>query len=134
MLEQWSRWEPIEGIPEKMTMESLCFDKNGTLIVLESEDGDTKVHILFEDSVLSLRNTDEGRRLKTINFLENMYGTDYYTSWTLFKVTNSTFVEWFNEETYNIYADYNIEHYVFLTSDEVVEVLSTYSPSVKVFK
>ena len=134
MLEKWNRWEPIEGIPEKMTMESLCFDKNGTLIVLESEDGDTKVHILFEDSVLSLRNTDEGRRLKTINFLENMYGTDYYTSWTLFKVTNSTFVEWFNEETYNIYADYNIEHYVFLTSDEVVEVLSTYSPSVKVFK
>ena len=93
MLEKWNRWEPIEGIPEKMTMESLCFDKNGTLIVLESEDGDTKVHILFEDSVLSLRNTDEGRRLKTINFLENMYGTDYYTSWTLFKVTNSTFVQ-----------------------------------------
>ena len=134
MLEQWNRWEPIEGIPEKMTMESLCFDKNGTLIVLESEDGGTKVQILFEDSVLSLRNTDEGRRLKTINFLEKMYGTDYYTSWTLFKVTNSTFVEWFNEETYNIYADYNIEHYVFLTSDEVVEVLSTYSPSVKVYK
>ena len=130
MTEKWAKWEPIEGIPTKMFIEKLVDDKNGTLLVFKSEDENVTIQVLFEDSILSLRSTDEGRRLKTINLLDEKYGTDFYTKWTFFKVTNSDYVEWFNQETYDMYAAYNIGHYVFLTPDDVVEILSTYEPNV----
>lgn len=130
MTEEWAKWEPLEGVPSKMYIEKLVDDKNGTLLVFKSEDENDTLEVLFEDSILSLRSTDEGRRLKTINFLEEKYGTDFYTKWTFFKVTNSSYVEWFNQETYDMYATYNIGHYVFLTPDDIVEILSTYEPNV----
>lgn len=130
MTEEWAKWEPLEGIPSKMYIEKLVDDKNGTLLVFKSEDENDTIQVLFEDSILSLRSTDEGRRLKTITFLEEKYGTDFYAKWTFFKVTNSTYVEWFNQETYDMYTSYNIGHYVFLTPDDVVEILSTNEPHV----
>ena len=130
MSEEWAKWEPLEGVSSKMYIEKLVNDKNGTLLVFKSEDDNDTIQVLFQNSILSLRSTDEGRRLKTINFLEEKYGTDFYAKWTFFKVANSTYVEWFNQETYDIYTSYNIEHYVFMTSDDVVEILSTYEPHV----
>ena len=114
-----------------MHIEKLVNDKNGTLLVFKSQDDNDTIQVIFQNSILSLRSTDEGRRLKTINFLEEKYETDFYAKWTFFKVANSTYVEWFNQETYDIYTSYNIEHYVFMTSDDVVEILSTYEPHVK---
>lgn len=132
MEEEWIKWEPLKCISSKMYIEKLIDDENGILLVLKSEDKKKTFKVIFVDPILSLRSTDEGRRLKTINFLEGKYGTDFYDQWTFFRVINSGYVEWFNQETYNIYAIYDIRHYVFLTSNDVVEILSTYEPNVSI--
>lgn len=130
MMEEWTKWEPLEGISSKMHIEKLVDDKNGTVLLFKHENENITLKVVFEHSTLSLRSTDEGRRLKTINFLDEKYGTEFYTKWTFFRVNNSNYVEWFNQETYNMYDAYNIVHYVFLTPDDVIEILSTYEPIV----
>lgn len=45
--------------------------------------------VKFEKGVLSYRNTDEGSLLRKLNYLEQQYGSDFYSEWTLFKVINS---------------------------------------------
>lgn len=134
LFEEWVKWVPLEGLPFKMYLESLIDDKDGISLLLTSKDGSNKVQIFFEGSVLSYRNTDEGRRLKTLNFLDEKYGKDFYTTWSMFKISNSAYLDWFEQETYKIYGDYNIVHYVFLTCDDVVEVLSTYEPQITIIK
>lgn len=133
MAEEWSQWKLLKGISSKMYLEKLVNDKNGTLLMFKSKDDNDTVEVLFEDSILSLRSTDEGRRLKTINFLDKKYGTEFYAKWTFFKVSNSSYLEWIHQETYDMYTSYNVEHYVFLTPDDIVEILSTYEPIVRKF-
>lgn len=130
MVENWIRWFPLDNIPEKMHIESLVDDVNGTLLLFKNDDDSIAIRVNFEESILSMRSTDEGRRLRTLHYLTENYGTDFYTKWTFFKVKNSDYVRWFNEETYNMYESYDIEHYVFLSPDDIVEVLSTYEPDV----
>lgn len=130
--EKWTKWIPLEGIPAKLYLDKLVFDQNGTLLILKGEDENATIQVHFDGSILSLRSTDEGRRLKTINLLDAQYGRDFYTKWSFFKVINSSYVEWFNQESYDMYTTYNICHYIFLTSDDIVEILSTYEPNVLV--
>lgn len=130
--EEWTKWEPLKGALGKMYLEKLVDDKNGTLLFFKRKDDDNTLEVFFEGSILSLRSTDEGRRIKTINFLDEKYGTDFYAKWTFFKVANSSYVEWFNQETYNMYVTYDVKHYVFLTPDDVIEILSTYEPNMSI--
>lgn len=134
MSEQWIQWIPYEGLPYKVNLEELLDNKNGVSLSLTDNEGNQEIQVLFENLVLSYRNTDEGRRLKTIRFLEEKYNTDFYAKWSFFKVYNSTYLEWFRQETYNIYDTLSIEHYVFLTNDDIVDVLSTYEPKVNICK
>ncbi len=132
--EEWTRWVPMQGLPSKMYLERLIDDRDGMSLLLTNKDESCILSVLFDGLVLSYRNTDEGRRLKTINFLDEKYGADFYTKWSLFKVVDSSYSQWFKQETYSIYSGYNIEHYVFLTCDDVVEVLSTFEPQVSISK
>lgn len=128
--ERWVRWDILNRALGKMYLESFVYDTNGIEIVLECENENIAIRILFDSSVLAFRGSDEGRRLSTIIFLEENYGSAFYANWTFFKIDNSSYVQWFNEETYNIYSNYHIEHYVFLSADDIVEVLSIYPPTV----
>jgi hypothetical protein len=130
MVEKWSKWDSEKNLPDKMYLERLIDDKSGVSIELKSEDESVTIMVNFEDSVVSYRNSDEGRRLRTIEFLDKEYGKDFYSKWSLFKVDNSSYVKWINQETYDMYADYNIEHYVFLTANDIVDILSTYAPNI----
>lgn len=131
MPEEWERWL-LDSSKKlgKMYIEKLVDDKEGFQLFFEDKNKKYTVKVIFENFVLSYRNTDEGHRLKALSFLREKYGKDFYAEWSFFKVNNSTYVEWFNQETYNMYSNYDIEHYVFLTCDDIVEVLSTYEPQI----
>ena len=43
---------------------------------------------------------------------------------------NSEYLSWFLEESSGIYESNKVEHYVFFTPNDVIEILSTYTPSV----
>lgn len=127
MNEKWEKWHPVEGLPEKVDLPNLCFDKNG--LRLEMVGVDHYERIIFQyESTLSFRLTDEGRRLRLLSYLNDNYGKDFLGKWSFFKIMDSPYVRWLNEETYGIYEQYEVEHHAFLTTNEVVEVISATMP------
>lgn len=132
MEEIWGRWEPVQGFPERIYLQSLIDNKSGLTLLFETED-DKTISINFDSGVLSYRNTDEGDLYQTLCDLDEKYGSDFCSKWSLFKVRNSSYLKWFKREGCGKW-DYrdDVEHYVFMTSDDVVEVLSNYSPSISV--
>ncbi len=73
---------------------------------------------------------DEGSLIKTWEFLNDHYGVDYYDRWPFFKVKGSEYLNWFIKQSSGIYDPEEVEHYVFKTPNDIVEVLSTFEPDV----
>ncbi|GMO00047.1 hypothetical protein PthstB1num2_20860 [Parageobacillus thermoglucosidasius] len=65
--------------------------------------------------------------LQTISFWSSEYGNDFF-SWPLYKSSNSSFIHWLNEESCGKFEEGHIEHYVFITPNEIIEVLSATPP------
>ncbi|WP_346353373.1 hypothetical protein [Azotosporobacter soli] len=130
-MEMWNKWEPINDTPIKLFGCRTIDDKDGLTLFFVNEMWQKKLKISFEEGVLAFRVTDEGKRLKLIDFLDETYGKAFYTEWMLFKVTQSDYIEWFNEQTFSIYETFNIVHYAFLTGNEIIEVLATAEPIVE---
>ncbi|ASS89275.1 hypothetical protein ACTHHL_06005 [Aeribacillus composti] len=131
-MEQWKRWIPLDDIPSTIYNDMLLDGKDGVILEFSDENGEKKVVVNFKEGVLSYRNTDEGSLLETLNYLDQYYGTDFYSDWSLFKVKNSEYLKWFHKESCGIYESREVEHYVFLTSNDVIEILSIYPPSITV--
>jgi hypothetical protein len=132
MTEQWVKWEPVKGLPHQLSLEKLIDGYDGISLEFKDRDGTVTVHVLFEDFVLSYRCTERGRRFKTIDFLNETYGTDFYTTWPFFKVNHSSYMEWFHHDSYQRHGDSDIQHYVFLAENDIVDILSIYEPKVTV--
>ncbi|WP_236690778.1 hypothetical protein [Lysinibacillus xylanilyticus] len=130
--EHWQKCKPLNEIPNKIWLESLLQDRNGLKIQFESEN-DKKIDIIFwGNTALSCRITDEEDMLQSINYWSEECGDDFFT-WPLYKSNNSSFVKWFNEESCEKFADKNIEHYVFITEDDIVEVISAIAPQIIIY-
>ncbi|OVE70668.1 hypothetical protein CCS79_01470 [Clostridium diolis] len=132
-MEGWSRWGEDKNLPKKMELESLTDGKDGLVLKFcDSECSDRKINVIYSNMVLAYRNRDEGDYLKTFKHLSDTYGDEFYTKWSLFKVKNSEFIEWFNEESLNVheYQKESIEHYVFITVNDVIEIISPNSPEI----
>lgn len=128
-MEKWERWTVNPEIPAKLELQALIDDKDGLRLVLTDVHENTYT-FLFDGLVLSYRNTDEGTLIKTLEHLYKHDDPDFFGDWTLFQVTDSSYLKWLAEESTNIYEMvYNIQHYVFLTSNDVIEVLSTEPPT-----
>lgn len=133
-MEQWKRWEPVNGIPTRIYNDSLVDSKEGLIITFSNETNTKNLIATFDGIVLSYRNTDEGSLLKMLNYLHQQYGTEFYSQWPLFKVENSAYLNWFLTESSGIYESRKVEHYVFLTPNDIIEVLSTYDPEIVIKK
>src|SRR5699024_9727692 len=94
---------------------------------------DTKsIIVKLDGNVLSYRNTDEASLMKMLIFLDENYGSSSYYNWSIFKAASTAYINWFLEESYEIYKVDEIHHYIFLTPHDVIEVLSTDIPSIRV--
>lgn len=129
--EHWQKWEPFNGFPNEIWLESLLQDRNGLKIQFECNDG-KKIDIIFGYTALSCRVTDEGDMLQSINYWSEEYGNDFFT-WPLYKSNNSSFIKWFNEESCEKFVDKTLEHYVFITEDDVIEVISATPPQITIY-
>jgi len=98
---------------------------SGTLeLTLSSSDKDlNKVRIVFE-WMHSFRVTDEGDLLKMQDDLEGKMITGVYI------VEGSNYLSWFNEQSANIHDGDLINHYLIVTGDDVIDVLSSVSPTI----
>lgn len=99
---------------------------SGTLeLTLSSSDENinSKIKIVF-DWIYSFRATDEGDLLKMQDELKGQMVTGIYT------VERSNYLSWFNEQSYNIHDGDLISHYLIVTGDDVIDVLSSVCPTI----
>jgi hypothetical protein len=131
--EQWEKWEPIKDLPTKVLLQDFGFDDEGLFTkVFSRQDDKHIVKVLFDGYIMSYRDTDESSMQKTINMIIEEYGEDFL-NWSFFKVKNSDYLKWLHEQTYNIYIDMDVQHFVIATCDEFIEILATYEPTVTMY-
>ncbi|MGJ0190848.1 hypothetical protein ACR6A7_00700 [Pantoea sp. RRHST58] len=99
---------------------------SGTLeLTFNLSDGYVKSNVLVTfEWIHSFRVTDEGDLLKMQDDLNGQMITGIYT------VEGSHYLSWFNEQSANIHDGGYINHYLIVTGDDVIEVLSSVSPTI----
>lgn len=120
----YKNWEPLENIPRILNCEGIHDDYEGFRILLRENDRSPVLRIMF-DAVRSYRKSDEGDLLRTIASINDPGRS------SLFIVDNSSWVEWFHEETYDIHKDRDIKHFAIYTPDDCIDVLSEFEPKVE---
>ncbi|MDH6366684.1 MULTISPECIES: hypothetical protein [unclassified Breznakia] len=130
-MEKWIKWSPVSIEKGSYVVDELVQNTKHTKIVLRKEE--MLVEILFNGIVLGLRNVDEGQRINTIMANQKLQNDRYYFSdWPFYKVENSSFASWLEKESCGIYTVDEIIHIVIVTIDDVIDILTTYEPDIKV--
>ena len=136
MYGKWSQWKPTPDIPGKMYTEKLIETYDGLEITLKALDDSCGIKIIFDNSVISYQITDERNRQRTLDFLEETYGTVFYAKWTLFEVQDSSLLKWVREESYindeYINPHFQLKQFTLLTTDEFIDIITSYDPDIEV--
>lgn len=131
MDELWERWQPKTEISQKYYVDSILDNIKGLKIILsDSENEDSKIEIIFDDSVHAYRSTDESYRQKAINYIDEKYGTKFYSEWTLFKLTNSEYLEWISNQSFGIADSEELIHFSIVAVDSIIDIIATYEPKI----
>lgn len=121
-------------IPEgSFIVTSLVQNAEGTKILLDDEEH--SVEIFFDGVPAMLRQANELLRMRTWRETQIKYQNDFFfRNHFFFRVDNSTLVKWVAEESCNFFVDDNLRHYCIVTSEEVIDILATFTPMVSVSK
>ena len=128
MQEKLIIWEPIKSYSNELHLVNILHE-NGLKIILEDEGGQT---VTFhydryhnEPYILSQKLTRSRNESHNPN----------RKWWTLFKVTNSNYVRWYDSlPGPGTDLDPHIEHHIYICSEYTIDVMSTYEPKVTVIK
>lgn len=130
--EKWIQWIPIEGLGQKYLITNVVHDlKNFRILLTDAENERKKIRIVFEQSVDVFRRTTRQERLRTLAWLEKQHGRVFYESSTFFKVQHSAYVAWVEEGKAGFFGPQNLEHFVFLDDNNMIEVVDNGEPRVE---
>ncbi|MDQ3749350.1 MAG: hypothetical protein M3367_10125 [Acidobacteriota bacterium] len=135
--EFYEKWLPLPEISPELSVFAFHYDYEGFRILLVDEikkeekrkNAFDKNDFLLKISFikhLAFRVTDEMFRLKISDQFQGE------KDWMLYKVKNSNWIRFFNEESLEIYADQEIKHYAIFTGDEFLEFLVDSGQDIKV--
>lgn len=132
MDEIWQRWEPTTELSKKYYIDSIIDNIQGLSIILsDAEIEDSKIEIVFDNSVHAYRSTDESYRQKILNYIDEKYGTEFYSEWTLFKVVNSEYFEWIYNQSFGIAEIEELNHFSIIAVDSIIDIIAAYEPIIK---
>lgn len=135
MEEIWKKWEPVANMAQKYYVDSIQDNIKGLNIILsDSKHDNSFLEILFNYSVHGYRSTDESFRQKIFSDLEEKHITEFYSKWTLFKVTNSEYLKWISDQSFSISESENLIHFVIMAADSIVDIVAAYEPQIKIYK
>jgi hypothetical protein len=124
--ERWTIYNGKDLIPYRLYFETLTHTPDKINIVLSDENEQVFVSINFKD-FFSYRCNDEGNLLKTLNEIEGLSESPFFV------VENSNYLKWFHSESLGVRLDQHLKHYAIVTPHEVIDILSTTAPQIKIF-
>lgn len=114
----------VKGLPSKVHYWKLSDSDDGfNILVYSVSDHEDVINIFFE-SVKAYRSINEGDRLKL--WSEISIEDDTF----IFIVENSKYLEYFYTQSKNIHKHEQLKHYFVMTTDDCIDVITTYDPSV----
>lgn len=133
MPEEWIRLEQ-DVIPEgQFIVTSLIQNADGTKVVLDDEKN--VVEISFDGIPSLVRSATEGIRMRTWSEVQLKYNNkSFFHNWFFYQVQDSKLSKWAIEESCNFYEEEQLKHYCIVTSEEVIDILASFKPIVKVSK
>ncbi len=136
MTESWERWEPVEGLAKNYYAEKVVEDYDGLSIILIDNDNNAhKILFQVEQAALAYRISYEGFRVKLFRELREKYGSEFHASWTFFKVNDSEYVKWIDQESDTIASHWSstinpLQHICLMTMEAVIDVISYGEPKI----
>lgn len=129
MQENWIKWNPT-NIPEGAFIATdYIQNKGGTKFILD--DGNNIVEILYDGITPIVRSSVEGIRMRTWGEVQQKYNDKFFfRNWFLYKVENSKLSKWAEEESCGFYVSNQLTHYCIVTSEEIIDVLSSFEPTI----
>lgn len=128
MSEPCARWEPIANSDGLYYLYRLYDSNRGLeLIFIHEKNRSKKMYVLFENPVIAYTSTYE-----TMIYcrLSDRYGLEIHRGWKFFTLEYSDFIKEISRSTNRIVNIENWKHFLFVTSDEVTEVISKHEPKV----
>lgn len=131
MKEEWVKLKQY-NIPEgQYTVTSFIQNLKGTKIVLDDEK--TMVEVFFDGIPVLTRIAGENIRMRTWSEVQLKYQDKFiFRKNFFFEVKNSKLTKWSVEESCGFYDESQLRHYCIVTSEEVIDILATFKPTVKV--
>lgn len=131
MQEEWIKLIQY-NIPEgQFIVTSFVQNSEGTKIILDNDE--IAVEVFFDGIPVLLRNAIEGIRMRTWSEVQLKYKDKFiFRNNFLFEVKNSKLVQWSIEEGCGFYDESQLRHYCIVTGEEIIDVVATFEPVVKV--
>ncbi len=127
-MEEWERWELIEGIEGRFFIENFQVSAQGLSIRLCATKENKKIEILFFNGADAFRWTNESWCFDVFAVLGNKYGDDFYANWSFFKIVNSNYAKSLSLTSCGLSDDRKFDHFCIVGNDEMIDVLTTYNP------
>jgi hypothetical protein len=135
MIEQWTKWEPIQGLASKCFKEIISDSLKGFKIVLSDvHNKKKKIVITIECLQHSYKVTNVRYKTQLFRSLENQYGKDFFDKWVFFKVTNSQYLKLLSVESHTISDDRKLQHFAIICSNVVIDIIDGFDPSVELIE
>lgn len=133
-MEKWNKWLPVTEIVSPFYIDTILNDIKSLDITLKSKTQKKSIVIIFEGDMYSQRVIQKKYFLKTIKLLKKHYDDTLFDGWPLFTVEHSNYLKWVEEESYGFYErdnkNFKMNHYVFLGSNLVFEMVTPEVPKV----
>lgn len=130
-MEEWTRWEPTQGLQGKYYLDSFRLDQDNLFLELSNEHELKKIQLEFNIDADSYRYTNESFCFKIPSDLSDRYGTEFYSDWSFFKITNSEYVQSFLQESTTVSIGPLVTHFCILGGDEIVDIIAQHEPKIK---
>lgn len=125
MKNKYLKWNPLEGIPSHLSCEGIYDDYEGFRILLKGDETTAAMLRITFDAASAYRNIDEGDLLRTITAVKDTGKSSLYT------VENSSWIEWFREESLGKHSKTRFIHYAIYTENDCIDVITEFEPEVE---
>lgn len=122
------KWVPAEFVNNSIyNIKSIVDNFNGLTIILECRNTSELLSIKWSSMVESYRCSTEEARFRFISD-EWQAIRNEFPDWSFFKAIDSSYIKWVNEESGNLIDEKILNHYIIITSDYVLDIVSSHKP------